>query len=277
VGRVRQRVAEATRLLSRELRSLDHSLDDGSLRIMSTALYLRQYRAAHETVLRDFPGGAALLDWGAGIGHFAFVQQQLGQRVTTYTLKPTDYNRFNGVLRVLGKRGGFAVVEGTDPTRLPFPDASFEAVISCGVLEHVREFGGSEVGSLREIARILRSRGRFYCLHFPNRLSWIEFVNRVRGGTHHAHTYSPGDIRALASATGLRIREQSRYGLLPKIQPAARFGRWADHPAVVDGWYAADAALGLVTRAIAQNHFFVLEKAEQAGVPSPAAIARPTP
>ena len=48
--------------------------------------------------------------------------------------------------------------------RLPFDDASFDAVLSCGVLEHVPY----EEGSVREIARVLKPGGHFFVYQLPN-------------------------------------------------------------------------------------------------------------
>lgn len=258
---VRARVAAATRLFGAELRGLMPEFDDGSFGVIATYLYLSQYRTLHESLLREQPSGAEILDWGAGLGHFAHVQQRLGNRVTAYTLADANDPRYSEVLRRLGRRVGYAVVEGADPVRLPFPDSSFDAVVSCGVLEHVREVGGSEAGSLGEIARVLRSGGRFYCLHFPSRGSWIEFVNRRLGRAHHAYTYDRGDIRDLAAASGLQLRGHRRYGVLPKIRPAKHLGRLADNRGVVAVWYGLDEILRLLVVALAQNHYFVLEKA----------------
>lgn len=55
------------------------------------------------------------------------------------------------------------------PYRLPFPDASFDVVISDQVFEHVMDYPST----LREIHRVLRPGGAF--LHiFPSRYSLIE-------------------------------------------------------------------------------------------------------
>jgi len=53
---------------------------------------------------------------------------------------------------------------------LPFPDASFDAIVCVNVLEHVRE----HEATIREMMRVLRPGGRLY-LDGPNRLSphWL--------------------------------------------------------------------------------------------------------
>ena len=56
-------------------------------------------------------------------------------------------------------RGGVLVVQG-DVAALPFPDASFDAVTTCLVLEHVAQLREA----INEIARVLVPGGRFLLL-----------------------------------------------------------------------------------------------------------------
>lgn len=231
--------------------------DDPALEVMSRLLYVAQYEFAHRWLHRHSRADAEVLDWGAGVGHFAFVQSRLGRRVTAYSVAPNEYNRYNDVLEAVAAEGGFAVRIGDHPVRLPFEDASFDVAVSCGVLEHVREFGGSEEGSLEELRRVLRPAGLFVCLHLPNQYSWIECVNRALGRSHHGFTYSSADVRRLAGATNFEIVRHQRYGILPKVELARRLGGLADRGWLTTGYMAADRALAAVGAVVAQNHFTV--------------------
>ena len=105
------------------------------------------------------------------------------------------------------------------PTDLPFPDQSFDAVLSCGVLEHVDEFSqpGNELKSLREIRRILRRDGHFPIYYLPQRHSWQEAVaRRLRLGYSHPRRYTEQEIRELLARTGYRVERLRRANLLPK-------------------------------------------------------------
>jgi SAM-dependent methyltransferase len=112
--------------------------------------------------------------------------------------------------------GAYDYRRGADPVGLPFEDRSFDAVLSIGVLEHVRETGGDEIASLREIRRILRPGGFFICVHLPNRFSWIEFLARALGRSSHRFSYTRTDILRLSGNAGLRVIEIGRYGALPR-------------------------------------------------------------
>ena len=76
--------------------------------------------------------------------------------------------------------------------RLPFPDASFDAVTSNMVFEHIADFEKP----VSEIARVLKPGGLFVVL-FPSRELWFE----QHVGLPFAHRFpSPGYFSARASA-----------------------------------------------------------------------------
>ncbi len=148
----------------------------------------------------------------------------------------------------------------SEPVKLPYADGTFDAVFSIGVLEHVREFGGNELESLREIGRVLRPDGLFFCFHFPNRLSWIEALTTVfRSRHHHAYRYTKKDILRLAAAAGFRVLEMRRYNALPRNVftsfPAGRRSRWL--ACCVD---ILDAMLTWALNPFCQNYACVLER-----------------
>jgi SAM-dependent methyltransferase len=222
----------------------------------------RQYRRLYELMRRFVPRGASVLDWGAGGGHFSYFLVQAGYRATGYTL--LDF-RFDHLVQAPGYR----LVRGDpdQPSRLPFPDASFDAVASVGVLEHVRETGGTEGASLAEIARILRPGGIFVCYHFPNRGSWVDRAARLVPGKHyHDFRYTRGDIEALNAGAGLQLLETRRYGALPRNGWNRLPRRLRHSRPAADIWDALDAALSAALAPICQNHYFV---SRRGGGPEP--------
>jgi SAM-dependent methyltransferase len=105
-----------------------------------------------EKVLSELPGGARLLDAGAGecqyrrfCGHLAYVSQDLGE----YT------GRGNTVGLQTGEWDTSAIDIVSDITAIPEPDASFDAVLCTEVLEHLTE----PVPALRELGRLLKVGG----------------------------------------------------------------------------------------------------------------------
>ena len=68
---------------------------------------------------------------------------------------------------------------------LPFVDASFDAVISVAVLEHVRD----PFQCAREIARVLKPGGQLFCC--------VPFLQPEHGYPHHYYNMAPQGLRAL--------------------------------------------------------------------------------
>ncbi len=248
----------------RSLRAADPAGTIAQFRSLAQASQFRLlYRLVDETVR---PGGR-VLDWGSGNGHFSFHLARQGAEVTAYAFDQEPL-----ILEALApaERARVRFVRGTEgdsPVALPFPDASFDAVFSIGVLEHVRELGGTEEDSLREIRRVLRPGGAFVCYHFPNRYSWIEALSRRVHGPldptmripwqYHAYRFTRADIEALCAAAGFELQALHRYGALPRNVLGRLPGRLRDAPAVARLVDAADAVLETLLRPVTQNYAFV--------------------
>jgi len=172
-----------------------------------------QYWKLYQLVSKYIPANGELLDWGCGNGHFSYASILLGYQtsgfsfdlflLTKYLKEHLDYKFCQG--------------NSQEPTVLPYADESFDAVTSVGVIEHVRETGGNESDSLRQINRVLKSDGYFICYHLPNQFSWIEFVNSfLPHKHHHTYRYTKSQIEALFTESGFKIIEIYRYGFLPR-------------------------------------------------------------
>jgi SAM-dependent methyltransferase len=217
---------------------------------------VHQYRTLYRLVRRYAPAGAQVLDWGAGNGHFSFFLARAGYRATGYGFDGDAFRTWLG-----DPSYHFIAGSATDPVTIPFEAASFDAVASVGVLEHVRETGGTEDASLREIARVLKPGGAFIAYHFPNRTSWIDWAaSRVPGKHHHVYRYGAADIVGLVRAAGLDVVALGRYGMLPRNSLDRMLGPLGDAPAFVRAYDGVDAALGGVFAPWCQNWWFVARK-----------------
>lgn len=99
--------------------------------------------------LRD---ATRVLDVGAGHGMLTALLSELGHKCCAVDVaEPQD--RFARIYRMQGIAFHRCNVE-VDP--LPFPDASFDAVVCCQVLEH---FSHSHLPAVREMHRVLRTGG----------------------------------------------------------------------------------------------------------------------
>ena len=221
-----------------------------------------QYLPLYRLWRRHVHVGARVLDWGAGNGHFSYFLVRAGYRATGFSFMPFVYQSW------LPQGAPYTFVAGSErePVRLPFEDASFQAVASIGVLEHVRETGGSESGSLSEIARVLEPGGVFVCWHFPNRWSWIDVLaKRVPGKHHHLYRYTRADLKRLVAGAGLELVETRRYGVIPRNTAHVLLGPARDAAPAANLWDAVDRVLASPLNGIAQNHCFVARKPGSAG------------
>jgi cyclopropane fatty-acyl-phospholipid synthase-like methyltransferase len=213
----------------------------------------RQYRRLYRLMRRHVPAGATVLDWGTGNGHFSYFLRLAGYRPTGFTLEGRSQEAW------LDEPFEPSVIGNpSEPVRLPFSDATFDAVASIGVLEHVRETGGSEAASLEEIARVLRPGGVFVCFHFPNRSSWIDLIaSHVPGKHHHVYRYGRDEVCEIVAGAGLYLVELQRYALLPRNVFSRLPPPLAASRRLADAWDALDAALGTLLSPLCQNWTFV--------------------
>lgn len=166
-----------------------------------------------DDIARRVPCGE-LLDWGCGWGQMTYLLRRRGFRVTAFDVgDPAAARPDIPLCRAV------PVVRSPEPTVLPFADGSFDAVLSCGVLEHVAEDvpGGDERGSLRELHRLLRPGGRLLVYQLPQQHSWQEAAVRRFGlGSGHRRRFTAARIRALLGQEGFAVESLRRTNLVPR-------------------------------------------------------------
>jgi len=182
-----------------------------------------QYSNIYDSTIREVSPGSRVLDWGCGDGHFSHFLLEAGYRVDSFSLqdRPPLFERLSEASKT---RHVFTRGSLDEPRRLPYADGAFDAAFSVGVLEHVRETGGSEAESLAEIVRVLRPGGLFLCFHLPNRSSYVEWASRLvfrddpsdPHRRYHLYRYSRSDVRELFAAAGFRVLWHRQYGGLPR-------------------------------------------------------------
>jgi SAM-dependent methyltransferase len=180
---------------------------------------LREYAEIVARISHDAP--EVILDWGCGHGQVSSMLAAAGLRVESFDYRGPDAP--NAVMSLPSFPEVHAYIS-SEHVALPYQDTSFNAVLSCGVLEHVKD----PDSSLDEIKRVLTPGGFLYCFKLPNRHSYIEGLCRVAGLYHHGRDefdrlYTLGSARALFERHGFEVLEARYTNMLPLLLP----GQWA--------------------------------------------------
>ena len=95
------------------------------------------------------------------------------------------------------------------------PSDHFDAVISSGVLEHVREHGVQELASLKEINRILNPGGQLFIWMLPRHYSLLENLYNILGRSVHKYKYKKEQIVSMIEGAGLTVTCIDAHGFFP--------------------------------------------------------------
>ena len=155
--------------------------------------------------------GSRVLDVGAGFGRHAFELARRGSASSPSTTPPTRSQGTKDTFAAMVDAGEipaerFVGVLRGDATRLPFADASFDAVITSEVLEHIPD----DTGALAEMVRVLRPGGAFAATvptWLPEKINWMlsdEYHAPAAVGGH-VRIYSATELKAKLRAAGLGL------------------------------------------------------------------------
>ena len=184
--------------------------------IYATSDLVAQRRAVLEALaLRS---GERVLDLGAGPGFLALEMAALvGPTGRVIGVDVSDTMR--AMARARADRepaAGWVEFQLGDATRLPFPDAAFDAAVATQVLEYVADVPGA----LAEFFRVLRPGGRLLVLDTDwESLVWHSSdparMARVLAAwdDHLAHPHLPRILAPLLRAAGFRLERRSVFPL----------------------------------------------------------------
>jgi cyclopropane fatty-acyl-phospholipid synthase-like methyltransferase len=179
---------------------------------LRAAPQMREYEAIAERIARDRPG--LVLDWGCGWGQMSDLLRRRDVDVRSFDFRP-EVER-SGPRRLTRYPELEAYIETEDPVGLPYVDEEFDAVLSCGVLEHVAR----PHDSVAELRRVLRPGGRLYVYKLPNRFSYLEAIARRMNLYYHGkaqfdQVYDLRSAARLVGDGGFEVTEIRRANMLP--------------------------------------------------------------
>jgi SAM-dependent methyltransferase len=166
-----------------------------------------------EHVLEHPFGALSVLDWGCGKGHVSKLLRDLGPgSLRSCDLASDEEDSAFGQDTPLIREFNIPVTPLDHEYKLPYPDATFDVVLSVGVLEHV----ANDLASLAEIGRVLRPRGMFFCFNLPTSLSWTQKLSHMRGNLYHDRLYDERHIREMLSLVEFDLLDLWYRQMLPK-------------------------------------------------------------
>jgi SAM-dependent methyltransferase len=162
-------------------------------------------------VLAHCPRGRAL-DVGCGTGTLAARLAGVGYDVAG--IDPSE-----GMLGVLRTRAPGVEAVQAPGTAIPFPDDSFDLVLSVAVMHHIADRGDVH-GTLAEMTRVCRPGGRILVWdHNPRNPYWRSLMARVPQDTGEERLIPEDELlRGLADA-GARTLSSDQLGLVPDFVP----------------------------------------------------------
>ncbi|HEX6658868.1 MAG TPA: class I SAM-dependent methyltransferase [Ilumatobacter sp.] len=186
--------------------------------------------------------GDAVLDVGSGFGRHAYECARHGARVVALDHAAHEVIETRNTLAAMVEAGEITpdrltgVLRG-DARALPFPDDTFDVVITSEVLEHIQD----DVAAIGEMVRVLKPGGRFAATvpaQFPETINWklSDEYHAPKAPGGHVRIYSRTELSAKLRAAGLNVDGYHRAHALhsPYWWLRCAVGPHnEDHPAVI--------------------------------------------
>ena len=143
--------------------------------------------------------GVEVLEIGTGTGGMLHALLQRGVRARGVEINPA-------LIAESRQWFGDLPVQPVSGVALPFPDASFDLVLSFDVFEHIRDSDAH----LREVSRVLRPGGR-YLVQTPSKwpntvFETIRWRSATRWRDDHCALHTPAQLRRRFAAHGFTAR-----------------------------------------------------------------------
>ena len=185
--------------------------------------------------------GDLVLDVGAGFGRHVYECARRGADVVALDYAADEVVETQATLAAMVLAGEIgdsrlAAAARGDATRLPFPDATFDVVITSEVLEHIQD----DVTAIAEMVRVLKPGGRFAATvpaWGPEVINWklSDEYHAPKSPGGHVRIYTRTELGHKLAAAGLTVDGYHRahalhspyWWLKCAVGPANN-----DHPAV---------------------------------------------
>jgi ubiquinone/menaquinone biosynthesis C-methylase UbiE len=157
--------------------------------------------------------GRKLLEVGCGMGFDAIEWIKRGVEVTAIDIAPSAIKMARQHFAIVEQQANLGVGSALN---LPFPDNTFDAIYSRGVLHMT----GDTPRAIAEVYRVVKPGGRVIVVNLYNRYSWFVLLHKLGRENIEFHEedapvtslYSLGEIKKLFSAfSSLEVRKEHYY------------------------------------------------------------------
>jgi ubiquinone/menaquinone biosynthesis C-methylase UbiE len=158
------------------------------------------------TRLADLRPGEAVLDVGCGTGSLAIAAKRAVGPTGMACGIDASPEMLARAERKAGKAGVAVVFKQAAAQAVPFPDRQFDAALSTVMLHHLPRSGREQC--LREIGRVLKSRGRLLVVDFGS----AELPGHIFPAFHRHGYVRFEDVLELLKSVGFRIERNGAVG-----------------------------------------------------------------
>ncbi len=204
--------------LDEEIRATSAALPSHSFLVNPSGQYAYVYLTRFVKALSEQHCGCSfgelsVLDWGCGKGHVSKLLQDLAPKhlYSCDILSDKDDSAFGQETPII-KQFAIQVKRLEHEYVLPYDDATFDVLLSVGVLEHVP----NDRASLAEITRVLKPGGLFFCFFLPARLSWTQQVAHWRRNGHPDRPSPESLLKQRLPSPGIDVIDLGQRQRLPK-------------------------------------------------------------
>jgi 2-polyprenyl-3-methyl-5-hydroxy-6-metoxy-1,4-benzoquinol methylase len=148
------------------------------------------------------PAGSSVLDAGCGSGSLTMALSNRGYAVTAVDVSSPGLDRLKQKLGAAGKTG--VLLFQASLTALPFPDRSFDAVVSGEVLEHLED----DAAGAAELFRVLRPGGLCF-VTVPAFMNQFSVADEWAG---HKRRYDRAGLLSLMEGAGFSAENLHYWG-----------------------------------------------------------------
>jgi len=191
-----------------------------------------------------------VLDWGTGKGQVTYLLKKFGiQNTISCDIEEERHDSTFGQDHPIIDKSNIKVDPLKHPWVLPYEDSSFDVVVSFGVLEHVP----NDLESMKEINRVLKKGGLFFCFHLPRKIGWLHWLARNGGDDYHDRLYDKTVVKRLIEKSNFELLDVWNRSIFPKNRFDFKFNHVAER---LDLFFVRYTPLNLIST----NVEFVAQK-----------------